>query len=228
MAELTVDYLSMLSYDETNKSTQTKKRPVTSIIEWGQCFTQYIAILTQAKPERTTDLLGYQHLILQAHLEYDGDGWMVYDRRFRQIAATLPGTPWARRDGDLWNATLGSSPRKPYCRHCFGSTHTSEQCCGAPDTATKGRALNIPSSDLRGRSPYGLLDSVSGSKPGWTARPMSTPRYGRPKLCWQWNRGQCIHPACQYIHACWSCYGNPHLGTVVTSILIVQEARTDS
>ena len=83
MAELTVDYLSMLSYDETNKSTQTKKRPVTSIIEWGQCFTQYIAILTQAKPERTTDLLGYQHLILQAHLEYDGDGWMVYDRRFR-------------------------------------------------------------------------------------------------------------------------------------------------
>ena len=82
MAELSVDYLSMLSYDETNKSTQTKKRPVTSIIEWGQCFTQYIAILTQAKPERTTDLLGYQHLILQAHLEYDGDGWMVYDRFF--------------------------------------------------------------------------------------------------------------------------------------------------
>ena len=35
MAELTVDYFSMLSYDGTNKSTQTKKQPVTSIIEWG-------------------------------------------------------------------------------------------------------------------------------------------------------------------------------------------------
>jgi len=68
MAELTVDYLSMQSYDEPSKS---KRLPVTSII---QCFTQYIAILTQAKPERTTDLLGYQHLILQAHLEYYGNG----------------------------------------------------------------------------------------------------------------------------------------------------------
>jgi len=59
MTELTVDYLSMRSYDEPSKSTQSKRQPMTSIIEWGQCFTQYIAILTQAKPERTTHLLGY-------------------------------------------------------------------------------------------------------------------------------------------------------------------------
>ena len=109
---------------------------------------------------------------------------MVYACRFQQIAATLPGTPWARRDGDLWNVTLDNSQRRPYCRHCFGSTHTSKQCCGAPDAATKGRALKISSSDLRDRSPYGLLDSFSGSKPGWTAHPMSILRYGRPKLCW--------------------------------------------
>ena len=123
MAERTVDYLSMLSQEEPSKSNQSKRRSVTSIIEWGQCFTQYTAILTQAKPERMADMLGYHHLILQAHLEYYGDGWMVYDRRFRQIVATHPGTPWAWRDGDLWNATLGSSQRRPYCQHCFGSTH---------------------------------------------------------------------------------------------------------
>jgi len=33
MAELTVDYLSMRSYEEPSKSTQSKRRPVTSIIE---------------------------------------------------------------------------------------------------------------------------------------------------------------------------------------------------
>jgi len=108
MAELTVDYLSMQSYDEPSKSTQGG--------QWHQSlngdsvsFTQYIALLTQAKPERTTDLLGYQHLILQAHLEYYEDGWMVYDHRFWQIAATHPSNPWARRDGDLWNMTFGNS-----------------------------------------------------------------------------------------------------------------------
>jgi len=35
-AKLTVDYLSMRSYDEPSKSTQSKRQPVTSIIECGQ------------------------------------------------------------------------------------------------------------------------------------------------------------------------------------------------
>ena len=91
MAELTVYCLSMLPYDESSKSNHFKKWPVTSVIEWAQCFTHYIAVLSKAKPERTSDLLGYQHLILEAHLEYAGD---EYDRRFRQIAATYPDTPW--------------------------------------------------------------------------------------------------------------------------------------
>jgi len=210
MAELTVDYLSILSYDEPSKSNQSKRRPVTSIIEWGQCFTQYTAIVTQAKPERTADLLGYQHLILEAHLEYFGDGWIIYDRRFRQIAATRPGTTWAQRDGDLWNMTFGNSQRRPYCQHCFGSTHTSEQCSGAPDATQKGRPL--PSSALRGRPLYGSPDSVVRKKPVFPARPMFTSRSAGPKICWEWNQGHCTFPACQYIHACLLCHGNPHFG----------------
>ena len=102
-------------------------RPVTSIIEWAQCFTQYIAIVGKAKPDRIPDLLGYQHLSLEAHLEYSGDGWAVYDWRFCQIAATRPGVPWAQRDGDLWYMVFSTTQRKPYCQHCFGSTHSSDQ-----------------------------------------------------------------------------------------------------
>ena len=139
MSELTIDRLSMSSPDETSKPSHSKRRPVTSIIEWTQCFTNYIAILGQAQPERISDLLGYQHLILEAHLEYAGDGWAVYDRRFRQIAATRLGTPWAQRDGDLWNMAFASSQRRPYCQQCFGSTHSSEQCSGAPDTSFSER-----------------------------------------------------------------------------------------
>ena len=70
MSELTINRLSLPPSDEASKPSHSKKRPVTSIIEWTQCFTNCIAILVQAQPSRTTDLLGYQHLILEAHLEY--------------------------------------------------------------------------------------------------------------------------------------------------------------
>ena len=102
MSELTINRLSMLPPEDTSKTTNSKRRPVTSIIKWTQCFTNYIVILGQSHPGRIPDLLGYQHLILEVHLEYSGDGWAVYDRRFRQIVATLPRSLWGRRDGDLW------------------------------------------------------------------------------------------------------------------------------
>ena len=134
-----MDCLSMSLPDDTCKPNHSRRRPVTSIIEWTQCFTNYIAILVQAQPERTSDLLGYQHLILEAHLEYLGDVWAVYDRRFRQIVATHSGTPWAGRDDDLWNMVFASSQRRPYCQYCFGSTHSSEQCNGALDALSRER-----------------------------------------------------------------------------------------
>ena len=139
MLELTVDRLSMAPQDESSKPSHSRRHPVTSIIEWAHCFTQYIAIVGKVKPDSIPDLLGYQHLILEAHLEYSGDGWEVYDRRFRQIAATWPGVPWAQRDGDLWYMVFSNAQRKPYCQHCFWSTHSSDQCCGTPETSLKWR-----------------------------------------------------------------------------------------
>ncbi len=40
-----------------------------------------MAVIASEKPERVQDLLGYQALILEARMEYDGDGWLGYDRR---------------------------------------------------------------------------------------------------------------------------------------------------
>ena len=198
MSELTVDSLSMMQGDESSKSNHSKKRPVTSIIEWAQCFTNYIAILSQAKPTRTLDLLGYQHLVLEAHLEYSGDGWMIYDRRFRQIAATRPAITWAQRDGDLWHMAFGSNQRRPYCQYCFGSTHSSWECNGAPDDT------------FRGKSAYRISDATTGSRP--PLRTAYPPKPRKLRICWEWNYSQCTFPGCQYIHACRYCHGNPHLG----------------
>jgi len=42
-------------------------------------------------------------------------------------------------------ATCGIWPLQvAYCQHCFGSTHSSEQCSGAPDTPPSERKVFLP------------------------------------------------------------------------------------
>ena len=40
-------------------------------------------VLTRKYPEQIPDLSGYQSLIIEAHLEYESDNWLAYDRQFR-------------------------------------------------------------------------------------------------------------------------------------------------
>ena len=73
--------------DGEKEEKRTKRRQVASILEWVQCFSIYTAVRTQKYPEKIQDMLGYLALIVEARMEYDGDGWLGYDRRFRQNAA---------------------------------------------------------------------------------------------------------------------------------------------
>ena len=43
-----------------------KHQEMITILKWVQCFGLYTAIVSHAKLERTADLLGYQHLIINA------------------------------------------------------------------------------------------------------------------------------------------------------------------
>jgi len=60
---------------------------VSDIMEWVQCFGIYVAIISQSKPKRVADLIGYQSIIISAsQIGYEGK-WMTYDRRFRLKAS---------------------------------------------------------------------------------------------------------------------------------------------
>ena len=108
MAELTIDRLS--------KPVQAKVLPVVSIVEWIQCFTNYISIRDRAQPEKVPDLLSYECFMLEAHLEYAADGWAVYDQKFCQIATSCQTMRWTQRDTDLWNMVFKSHQRRPHCK----------------------------------------------------------------------------------------------------------------
>jgi len=104
MAELLPENLSLFSTTEAGQSTsKTQHHVVTNIFEWLQCFSTYIAIVSYKQPHRVSDLLGYQHLIIQASQDYEGDSWLGYDRRFRQQMAASPSNSWASTDSSLWN-----------------------------------------------------------------------------------------------------------------------------
>ena len=49
-----------------------------------------MAVCCWNQPHRIQDLLGYQTMIVEASLEYQGDGWLGYDWRFRQRAVANP------------------------------------------------------------------------------------------------------------------------------------------
>ena len=76
-----------ITEDQATSRPMARKRYVSTILEWIQCFGIYMVVLTQKHPEPISDLLGYQHLIITASLEYEGDNWLGYDRQFRLTAA---------------------------------------------------------------------------------------------------------------------------------------------
>ena len=184
MAELLPDRLgnTRVNSDEQG-SSRPKKRSVTSILEWIQCFSIYTSIIAKKQPERVPDLLGYQTLLIDAYLEYRGDTWVGYDRRFRLTAAANATKVWARIDPTLWNLAFTGIAKTSRCTHCFSLNHVSRDCEWAPDPPTPATQPIV----------------------------QSTSRQRQRRICFKWNStpGQCPVPGCSFDHVCIHCANNP-------------------
>ena len=96
IAELLPEKQAFSEFEEDADKGKGKKRLVTSILDWVQCFSLYMAIISRKHPERVPNLLGYKSLIINAQQQFRGDQWMRYYRRFRQRAM-------AARKNDNWD-----------------------------------------------------------------------------------------------------------------------------
>lgn len=94
MAELLPERLNptrTLFTDEPEpQKTQNRRKLVTNILEWTQYFAMYTAIFCKKYPDKLSEILSYLILIIQTHMQYEGDAWLGYDRRFRQRVAYDP------------------------------------------------------------------------------------------------------------------------------------------
>ena len=136
MAELLPNRMGTSKSSMVDESTKQKvrRRPVSSIIEWVQCFNTYLSVMCRICPEKIPDLLAYQMLIVEASMVYEGNAWLGYDRRFRQAAAANPHMQWSKTDTDLWHLAFTGMIQRPRCVHCLSLTHKSPQCNWAQDT----------------------------------------------------------------------------------------------
>ena len=110
-------------HDDQTITTKRKLPDVTQIMDWIQCFSIYIAVVSHAKPDHIADLIAYLNLIINIQRWFQYFDWALYDRQFWQKAAITPSLQWGTMEATLWNLSfLNHSTRPSFSARLFPST----------------------------------------------------------------------------------------------------------
>ena len=180
MSELSPEQLGTLS-SETPDKGKSRRQVISNILEWIQCFGLYTAVVTRKKPEMIPDLIAYQTIIIEAHLEYEGDGWIGYDRCFRQRMVASSSEAWSHIDPTLWSMAFAGRAKSTRCKFCFSLTHTSPECSWSKD---------IPKHSSKGHTQPSPTQKICHV---WNYSPSPT----------------CTFPNCRFVHTCLICSKDP-------------------
>lgn len=218
MSELLPEYWGFVSgaKSEEDESLQArripaqKKRKVTDIDTWLQCFGTYIAVMAGGSPEAVPELIAYQLFILGASQDYEGLAWVTYDAAFRRQAAATGNRQWSRVNPSLHSICFaGAAKRAVRCDLCLSRTHQTRDCALVsdpdPEMGTRLRLLEAALSALTWKQ----ATSTSGAT---QARAVTSPRQyspygGEPEPCRKWNEKRCGYRRCRYPHVCSECGG---------------------
>ena len=164
---------------------------------WIQCFTLYLAVITEKEPSRTKPLLAYMNTIVKASMKYKWPSWIVYDQNYRQEAADSGLKDWSKVDPSTYTQcfTNAAVSNENWCKVCQSIDHATDVC-----------PSKIYSGTTRKRSAE-LWGPVYANMPG-KKRP---PPRSSLQACRLFNRynGECkFGDACIYQHKCDQC-GSP-------------------
>ena len=90
-----------------------------------------MAVISQKKPGKIPDLLAYETLIIEGHMEYHRDAWLGYVRWFHQCTATHNTKSWVIIDPTHWNLAFSGKARATCCKFCFSLSHGSSDSAWA-------------------------------------------------------------------------------------------------
>ena len=172
-----------LGFQVVPVSPRPRVREVTTLPSWITCFLTFLAVSTTDAVTR--DRLAYAILIVREAMRHGGQGWLEYDRLFRQQACLNPSLPWNVIHPGLQATTIlgqqpvGSGTSCSLCREC---DHVVSQCALA----------QLQPQIIRSSNP-----TRSGT--------------GLGRICSSWNDGACTYPGtCTYRHVCSNCFQASH------------------
>ncbi|XP_060635367.2 uncharacterized protein [Anolis sagrei] len=126
-----IDLFSLLfrEPDESDDEENMKKREIDQIFpNWLNGFMIYAVVITKAYPTRGCSLFKYLNIIHNTYVDYSGNAWLLYDKRFRMAAARNPTLRWDLIEGYLWMQVITPPRWTRYEKSDSGHTIlTSEQ-----------------------------------------------------------------------------------------------------
>lgn len=195
-----------------------QRREVPYLLSWIQCFGVYICVVASKHPERVSQLLAYQTMLVREARRCGGSGWMGYDRMFRLQAASGEQVDWSQLNSSLYATTFlaQQNGRGRTCQHCLETDHSGPECAMAPATKAvdrwpRGGGLGLvpgaPRSELGKGDPSGEMGSRDLAR-GRNRLPLQR-QERRAMVCYSWNDGACrFHPYCRYKHVSTKCQGD--------------------
>ena len=198
MKEFLTDNIALIQrLDEVHQPNQgssrstARMREISSPIQWAVCLLTYAAVRCTDPDIR--NILAYGRIVLNLAQRHGGQGWLEYDRAFRQQAAADHSIQWNSLNPSLMAATVLSSPSLSpaiFCPHCQEADHKGTDCA------------------LVTVDPF--LEPVrhSSNPPSSRPRPYNRPPVTDPsvEVCRRFNRGSCLdHTRCRYRHSCSDC-----------------------
>lgn len=168
-----------------------RKRLVTELIPWVQCFATYTSVMSRRFPESVPELLAYMTGIIWASREH-GPTWIEYDSAFRRQAASTGNRVWSRINPSLYAVNFtGKAQGIPRCSTCASIDHVVRDCPYSAKT------------DLE-RTLEAVLAACS-TRPRASGEIATNPSQ---EICRRWNEMRCSYQSCRYRHACLGCGGD--------------------
>ena len=180
-----------------------RKKQITNINLWLQCFTAYVSVMSRRFPADVV-MLAYMSQIHKASQEFVGTAWVNYDTTFRRQAAASGNRRWSAVNACLYSLCFtGKATPGRCCELCFSTAHVARECSLATDDVDVAYGRRMVKS---------VMASLSGAPAGnQEARPGSqlamTDRRDPLEVCRNFNSGRCFYSKCSRRHVCSSCEG---------------------
>ena len=112
-------------------ASSSSRLRIASLQSWLEAWTIYCCIVANQQPSKSSELLGYQLIVLQSAKKFRWAAVADYDTQFRQRASRCSEVLWNKTDMDLY-AHCFTGQSLPICSACHRPGHLAASCLSSP------------------------------------------------------------------------------------------------